>query len=360
MSNYLEFAEHAVRTMMRRYTAADLPPKGHFHYHQGVFLSGVYKTYLLNHREEYFDYVREWIDSVFDSEGRILDYSHADLDDIQPGILLFSLLDKTGDKKYEKCISSVVKEVEDIPKCECGGFYHKVHAKGQMWLDGLYMACPFITEYARRTSDKDLMGLVCKEIYLMRENTEDSSTGLWYHAWDETRTASWCDKKTGLSPEFWGRSIGWVPVALLDVLDSLPNDYLDRKFIENTYVKLITSVMKFQSDDGRWYQVVNKGKAPGNWLENSCSCLFANAIARGVKIGLLPKEHLEAARKAFKGVTASLQTDGDDLLIGNVCIGTGVGDYEHYINRPCSVNDLHGVGAFLLMCTALADSDREI
>lgn len=27
-----------------------------------------------------------------------------------------------------------------------------------------------------------------------------------------------------------------------------------------------------------------------------------------------------------------------------------VGDYDHYIHRPVSANDLHGVGAFLLMC----------
>ena len=360
MSKYLDYAQQAVETMMRKYHAADLPPKGHFHYHQGVFLSGVYKTFLLNHREDYFSYVKDWINSVFDAQGNILDYSHADLDDIQPGILLFPLLDRTSDEKYKKCIASVAKEVEDIPKCECGGFYHKVHDKGQMWLDGLYMACPFITEYGRRTDNKNLLGLVCKEIYLMRENTEDSATGLWYHAWDETRTAAWCDKKSGLSPEFWGRSIGWVPVALLGDLDSLPPEYSDRKFIEETYVKLITSVMKYQSADGRWYQVVNKGERSDNWLENSCSCLFANAIARGVKKGLLPFEDMSAARKAFDGVTTSLQTDGDDLLIGNVCIGTGVGDYKHYINRPCSINDLHGVGAFLLMCTALEEADTAI
>ncbi|MDR1765119.1 MAG: glycoside hydrolase family 88 protein [Lachnospiraceae bacterium] len=55
------------------------------------------------------------------------------------------------------------------------------------------------------------------------------------------------------------------------------------------------------------------------------------------------------------GVTNSLAWIGDDIQIGNVCIGTGVGDYAHYINRPTSVNDLHGVGAFLLMCAELSD-----
>ena len=42
------------------------------------------------------------------------------------------------------------------------------------------------------------------------------------------------------------------------------------------------------------------------------------------------------------------------ILMVAVSIGTGVGDYQHYIHRPTSVNDLHGVGAFLLMCAEVA------
>ena len=35
---------------------------------------------------------------------------------------------------------------------------------------------------------------------------------------------------------------------------------------------------KKQSEDGRWYQVVNRGDDPTNWLENSCSCLYVAAL----------------------------------------------------------------------------------
>jgi unsaturated rhamnogalacturonyl hydrolase len=58
----------------------------------------------------------------------------------------------------------------------------------------------------------------------------------------------------------------------------------------------------------------------------------------------------------YEGVIESLSFDGDDILIGGVCIGTGVGDYKHYCNRPVCVNDLHGVGAFLLMCAHVQQS----
>ncbi|MDO5425192.1 MAG: glycoside hydrolase family 88 protein [Eubacteriales bacterium] len=347
------YAQAACDTMMRRYPAPDLPPKGHFHYHQGVFLSGMLNTWKLCKDSRYLDYAAQWVRAVFTPEGEIRQYDHADLDDIQPGILLYSLYDATGDAFYLRCIESTAKQIPDIPRCACGGFWHKVSMPNQMWLDGLYMAGPFLAEYARRFDRPEWRELIVKEILLMREHTCDPATGLWKHAWDESRQAEWCDPATGLAPEFWGRSIGWVPVAVQDVLRQM--EPADRGFEELQALtrSLLLSVRKYQSADGRWYQVVDKGGQPGNWLENSCSCLFSAALSRAYITRLMGQEALTDAMRAFVGVRDSLEWDGENLLIGNVCIGTGVGDYTFYCERPCSVNDLHGVGAFLLMCTEL-------
>ncbi len=341
--------------MMRAYAAADLPPRGHFHYHQGVFLSGVYKTFCLTGEEKYFRYMKDWIDSVFTEDGRIRNpYDHGDLDDIQPGILLFPLLERTGDRRYEACIRSVAAQIPDIPLCRCGGFYHKVRLTGQMWLDGLYMLGPFMCGYGRRFGRPDYQTKTVEHARLMREHTRDEKTGLWKHAWDETKSAPWCDPATGLSPEFWGRSMGWVPVALLDDAEELAPDDPGREELKTIAVELLEALKKYQGPDGRWWQVVDKVGQDGNWPENSCTCLYAAAIARGIRTGLLDRaEWYPVARRAYEGVAASLTRKGEDLQVGNVCIGTAVGDYAFYCARPCSVNDLHGVGAFLLMCTEL-------
>ena len=350
----LSYAQSACDTMMRRYAAADLPPKGHFHYHQGVFLSGVYKTYQLCGNETYFSYMKDWVDSVFTADGKIKNfYNHADLDDIQPGILLFPLLEKTGDEKYRKCIESVAAQLPDIPLCKCGGLYHKVSLLGQMWLDGLYMAGPFAAEYARKFNHPEWLDFMIKEIFLMRDHTRIPETGLWRHAWDETKTADWCDPETGLAPEYWGRSLGWVPVAVMDVLDQMKLEDAHYDELRALVKDLLTSLLKYQSADGRWYQVVDKADQPGNWPENSCTCLFVAALSKAVRQKILPESALAAAKKGYEGVIRSLNWEGNDLLIGNVCVGTGVGSYDFYCGRPCSTNDLHGVGAFLLMCTEL-------
>lgn len=356
MPTPLTYARAACDTMMRRYDAADLPPKGHFHYHQGVFLSGLCQIAALCGDTRYWDYAAAWMRSVFTPEGKIRQYNHAVLDDIQPGVVLFDLLDHdpAGGDFYRAALASVAAQLPDIPRCRCGGFYHNVAATGQMWLDGLYMLCPFMTRYANLTHDPALLQTAVEEILCMRRNTRDAATGLWYHAWDETRQAPWADPETGLSPEFWGRSMGWVPVAVLDVLDQLPADHPQRPALSALVADLLAALARYQGVDGRWYQVVNKPGAPGNWQENSCTCLFGAAMARAARAGLVPPDYADKARRAFAGVAASLTWQGEDLLIGGVCVGTGVGDYDFYCARPTSTNDLHGVGAFLLLCAALA------
>jgi rhamnogalacturonyl hydrolase YesR len=67
----LDYARAACDTLMRRYAAPDLPPKPQFHYHQGVFLSGMHETWKLCKEEKYFQYMKDWIDSVFKPDGSI-------------------------------------------------------------------------------------------------------------------------------------------------------------------------------------------------------------------------------------------------------------------------------------------------
>ena len=67
----LFYAKASVETMMRKFRAQELPPKGHFHYHQGVFLSGVYQTYRLCGDRRYFTYMKDWVDSCVNEKGEI-------------------------------------------------------------------------------------------------------------------------------------------------------------------------------------------------------------------------------------------------------------------------------------------------
>lgn len=346
----LDYAKVTIDTMTRKFDAAELPPKGGFHYHQGVFLSGIYSNYLLYRDEAWFQYMKDWVDSVMDKEGNIYVWERQHLDDIQAGNLLFPLYRRTGDKKYKRALDDLMDAIKVYPKNKEGGFWHLKRFRDQMWLDGLYMAGPFVCKYANAFEYHEYYDISVTQALLMQEKTKDSETGLWYHAYDCERKAEWADKETGRSPEFWGRSIGWVPIAVLEELDYIPKEHGKYNEMCSLVRDLLVSICNFQSEDGRWYQVVDKGGKEGNWLETSCSCLYVAALYKAIRKGILEDKYLEQADKGYNGVINSLSWDGEDIQIGNVCIGTGVGDYKHYCERPTSINDLHGVGAFLIMC----------
>ena len=144
----LDYAKMACDTLMKKFDAPKLPPEGRFHYHQGVFLSGMQKTYDICQEEKYFNYIKEWVDSIILEDGTISQFDKGQLDDIQPGVLLFELYQKTGDERYKKALFTLLPIVKDFPKNSEGGFWHKVVNPEQMWLDGLYMAGPISAQFA--------------------------------------------------------------------------------------------------------------------------------------------------------------------------------------------------------------------
>lgn len=350
--NIKEFTGIAADTLMNKFPAEKLPPEGVFHYHQGVFLNGMKKWYNICNDERYMTYIKKWVDSNIGSDGKIKNYTKENLDDLQPCILLFQLYEETGDERYKKVIENGAYLIENWRKNPYGGFWHLKSTPDQMWLDGMYMGGPFTAEYASRFNKPELFDVVHKQMMLMREHMKDEKTGLLYHGWDSSKRAEWADTKTGCSTVFWGRSIGWYAVALADILDFIPEELDIRKDFEETLAGLLKAVAEYQDEkSGLWYQVVNMGNSLENWTEKSCSCLFAYAMAKAVRTGLLPDSFKENVRRAYIGVTGDLKRDESGILLDKICVGTGIAHFDYYVNRPTGINDLHGIGALLYMCT---------
>ncbi len=358
MKTALEYGLMGCETMMRRIPAAKLPPEGRWHYHQGVFLSGVEHIYEVCGDERLAEYIKEYVNSLINPDGSIVSYCDEWLDDIQPGILLYRLIDTTNDTRYEKALETLMGHMRAWPRTEDGGYWHRTKGPGshEMWLDSLYMGSPIQAMYAKKYDKPEIFDELVRQAVLMKENMQDRNNGLMRHAWDTKKRAPWCDPVTGLAPVVWGRAMGWYVVALMDIYECMPDRHPGREIIADIERELIENILKYR-DHGTcmWYQVVNMTGMPDNWLETSCSCLYAYAMAKGVRLGVLDERYLTRAKETLKGViTHGVDIYGDNLLVERVCIGTGVGEYNYYTNRPTAANDLHGMGVFLLMCAELA------
>lgn len=349
----LEYACMACDTIMSKFAPEDLPPKGVFHYHQGVFLTGVEKISLYKNKKKYKDYIRNWVDSIIECDGNINTYDNTRLDDIQPSVLLFNLYKDTKKDKYIIALNNFIQLVEYWYKTDEGGFWHKKCHPNQMWLDGIYMVCPFISMYALHMDRIELFDIARLQINLMYQHMYDKNSGLMYHAYDHTKKEIWSDMETGCSPCFWGRAIGWYLAGIIDMLDYIPDTYNGKKEIIDILNNLLSSLVKYQNKTtGLWYQIVNRVDDKDNWLELSSSSLFVYSLLKAIRKGYISNKYKYAAEAGYNGVVKSIRIKDDNtIILPQICVGTGVGDYEFYINRPVTENDLHGVGGFLHMCS---------
>jgi unsaturated rhamnogalacturonyl hydrolase len=111
----------------------------------------------------------------------------------------------------------------------------------------------------------------------------DEKTGLLYHAWDESCQMAWANPETGCSPHFWSRAIGWYVMAIVDVLDVFPVSHPARETFLEILERTLTAVSRVQdTNTGLWWQVLDQGDRPGNYLEASGTSMFVYAIAKGV------------------------------------------------------------------------------
>ncbi|MEJ5187752.1 MAG: glycoside hydrolase family 88 protein [Breznakiellaceae bacterium] len=354
MQDPFSIAEKTCETMMATYEASQLPPVGRFHYHQGVFLLGMEMIWHKTHKKEYFEYIKNWVDSIIIDEEHI-EFNTDQADDVQAGILLFNLLAETGEKKYQKALDRIIKIYQGWSRTKEGAFWHKEDCPHQVWLDHIYMQGPLACRYGATFNKPEIFEPSLTHLDVMFKHCKDPKTGLLYHAWDESRKAPWADPETGCSPEFWGRAIGWVCAALPDMVEWLPVQHPKREQLIQWHKELVAAIVLFQdTTTGLWYQVLDKGDRTDNWIELSCSCLFTYGIAKGIRLGYLSPSYQEALKKSWKGISGRIIMDSRGMVqIPDICIGTGVGDYTHYVKRPRQVNDLHGVGAFLFACAEL-------
>jgi unsaturated rhamnogalacturonyl hydrolase len=340
-----------------------------FKYELGTLLAGIDAVYLNTADARYYSYMKSAVDELITPEGAIPTYKPEEqqLDSILMGRQLLRLYGMTQNKKYLTAATLLYDQLQKQPRTASGGFWHKERYPNQMWLDGLYMAEPFYAEYAALSHHPEKFADVAHQFALVREHMRDTKTGLLYHGWDESREQRWADKKTGLSPEFWGRAMGWTMMALVDTLDYLPADDVSHKQLVAMLNEESAALLKVQdAKTGLWYQVLDKGTEKGNYLESSASSMIVYALAKGVRRGYLPESDLPAAEKGWQGLLEKFAVvAGNDVsLAGTVKVG-GLGGkpyrdgtYAYYLSEPIVTNDPKGVGPFILAAAEIENMQK--
>ncbi|MCF0131876.1 MAG: glycoside hydrolase family 88 protein [Pseudobutyrivibrio sp.] len=334
-----------------------------WNYIDGCMIKAVMELYSITGEKKYLDFADEFIDIRVSEDGSIAGYNveELNLDNINAGKTLFELYDLTGKEKYRKAIDLIYSQIGQMPRTREGNFWHKKIYPGQVWLDGLYMCQPFYIEYEKRFNNDTNTDDIYNQFKTVQDRMRNPQNGLYYHCYDSTRQMYWCDKKTGLSQNFWLRATGWYAMALLDTAEKAKDDVRAQQ-LKDTFLQLITDMLDYQDESGMWYQLVNLGGMERNYLETSGSAIMAYAILKGVRLGFLPSHFGEYGEKAFRGVCDKYLTTTADgkLHLDGICLVAGLGGaskrtgtFDYYMSEPVVKDDAKGVGPFLLAYTEM-------
>ena len=140
------------------------------------------RMWRLTGERHYFDYVEAWVDSLINEKGEIhlYDMSTYNLDFINSGKVLFDVYRETGNDKYKKAMDELIKQLKRQPRTLEGGYWHKLIYQHQMWLDGLYMASPFMAQYGAEFNRPEWIDEAVKQFALCHKHTYDAGTGLYH------------------------------------------------------------------------------------------------------------------------------------------------------------------------------------
>ena len=336
-----------------------------WNYELGTLLEGMDAVWYNSADGSAYQYIKNSIDPFISADGAISTYDSAaySLDNVLLGRQLLLLYRVTLDKRYYDAATVLRRQLASQPKNASGGFWHKQIYPNQMWLDGLYMAEPFLAEYASVFQEPQDFAEITHQFVLIEQHTQDPKTGLLYHGWDESKQQSWANPGSGVSANFWARGMGWFMMALVDALPYYPEDDPGRAQLLAILKRTAAPVVRYQdAGSGLWYQVLDKAGAKDNYFESSAACMFTYALAKGVRLGYLPRQYEVNAQRAWSGIQSHFvktESSGEPTLTGTVqAIGLGGsqhhdGSYSYYVSSPVVSNDPKGVGAFLLASTEM-------
>jgi unsaturated rhamnogalacturonyl hydrolase len=331
-----------------------------WNYTQGLMGLAFLRLNEVTGDERYYNYAKGYADSLIDENGNIYKYNkeNYNLDQINPGRMIFKLYDRSKDPRYEKVIRTLKEQLDSQPRITEGGFWHKKVYPDQMWLDGLYMSAPFYAEYAARYNRPEDFQDVINQFLIVARHTYDPATGLYRHAFDASKKMPWADSITGQAPHAWGRAMGWFSMAIVDVLDYIPEDQPRRGDLIIILQEMVEKLSEIQDQQtGGWYQVLDRSGDPGNYIETSCTAMFTYSILKGVRKGYLDARYLDTAKKAYNGLIDNFITvDSEGLVtMSGICGVAGLGgnpyrdgSYEYYIGEVIRDNDPKGVGPFIM------------
>ncbi|HVN18173.1 MAG TPA: glycoside hydrolase family 88 protein [Dongiaceae bacterium] len=352
-------------TFMRRNPGTPHDSLAPWSYWKGYTLLGFEKLGRATGDKKYFDFIQREIDPFIDEKGHLRNVTLDSLDNTMSGNVVVGLYEQTHDPRYRIAATEIRRAFDSFPRNPDGGFWHSTHLPGEMWIDGVFMGQMFLLRYGKSIGDRAYcFDEAARQILVFASHARQNNSGLYYHAWASRPELAkvipegkkpWADPKTGLSSEVWSEGLGWYALVLVEALADLPPDHPRRPQVLDVYRRLAAGLKRVQDPrTGGWFQVVDKGSRPDNWIDTSGTSMFTYSLQRGIELGLLDRaEYAPVVSNGYGAITGNARINAEGLVdLSNTCDGVCVqAGYSDYVNYPRVLNAKEAVAGFLWATT---------
>lgn len=152
--NYIRMADSEMKRNPEAWMV-DFSKALKWNYTHGLVLQSIIQVYDKTDDRKYYDYVYDYLNTMINNDGSIKTYNplNYNIDHANPGKLLFPVLLETKEKRFQKAVELLRNQMRTHPRTSTKSYWHKKVHPHQVWLDGLYMAGPFLDRYARENKD---------------------------------------------------------------------------------------------------------------------------------------------------------------------------------------------------------------
>ena len=345
-------------------TPSEKPYLFDWSYYNGVVMEGLFDIYEADPEKNaaYLKYVKEDLDAmiVTDENGHkslnrnlagYVDYHGADC--YRTAALLVRVAASENNAGYMQICRDLYRDLTDTAYTNTSGHVVPVEyteeALGhnywhswagdkapmfKVWLDGIYMLQPFISHYAAEVKDAKQLALVQERLSWVAK-TLLAPDGMYYHA---------ANSAEDVCAFHWTRAMGWYGMAMVDVMEVLPEEYMEER--KEALRIFVEGMLKYQDESGLWANVADWKVTETNRLEVSGTSMIVYTILKGVRNGWLEESYKDAAVKAFVAMT-ELKLDKDGLH--DIYLKASADNTNNYENTEYYLTDEgKGSGPFIM------------
>lgn len=205
-----------------------------------------------------------------------------------------------------------------------------------LWLDDMFMSVPALGQMGKLTGNNEYFDDAVKQVLQFSKRMFNKDKGLYMHGWVQHME---------VHPQFyWARANGWAVMAMVELLDVLPENHPGYKAVLDQLKAHIKGLSSYQDGTGFWHQLINRNDT---YLETSATAIYTYAIAKAINMELIDKQaYAPLAILGWNAVATKVNSKGQ---VEGTCVGTGMGfDPAFYYYRPVNVFAAHGYGPVLL------------